>query len=42
MRAIRQLSAELVAFSEEHKVDMLVMGAHGNRLLGDLLWGGKR
>ena len=22
-----------------HKVDMLVMGSHGHRLLGDLLWG---
>jgi manganese transport protein len=30
---------ELVAFTEAHNVDMLVMGAHGHRLLGDLLWG---
>ena len=32
-------SHELVAFAESHKVDLLVMGAHGHRLLGDLLWG---
>ncbi|MGD8366127.1 MAG: Nramp family divalent metal transporter [Desulfobacterales bacterium] len=30
---------ELVRFAESHKVDMLVMGSHGHRLLGDLLWG---
>jgi manganese transport protein len=30
---------ELVNFVESHKVDMLVMGSHGHRLLGDLLWG---
>ena len=32
-------SEELVAFAESHGVDMLVMGSHGHRLLGDLLWG---
>jgi len=30
---------ELVAFAASHHVDMLVMGSHGHRLLGDLLWG---
>jgi manganese transport protein len=32
-------SKELVAFAVSHGVDMLVMGSHGHRLLGDLLWG---
>lgn len=32
-------SKELVKFCVSHKVDMLVMGSHGHRLLGDLLWG---
>jgi manganese transport protein len=32
-------SRELVVFAKSHKVDMLVMGSHGHRLLGDLLWG---
>ena len=32
-------SKELVKFAVTHKVDMLVMGSHGHRLLGDLLWG---
>jgi manganese transport protein len=32
-------SKELVAFARAHHVDMLVMGSHGHRLLGDLLWG---
>ena len=32
-------SRELVAFASSHQVDMLVMGSHGHRLLGDLLWG---
>ena len=32
-------SKELVNFTVSHKVDMLVMGSHGHRLLGDLLWG---
>ena len=32
-------SKELVTFIESHNVDMLVMGSHGHRLLGDLLWG---
>jgi manganese transport protein len=32
-------SKELVAFATSHKVDLLVMGSHGHRLLGDLLWG---
>jgi len=30
---------ELVNFAITHKVDMLIMGSHGHRLLGDLLWG---
>ena len=30
---------ELAAFAASHKVDILVMGSHGHRLLGDLLWG---
>jgi len=30
---------ELVTFARSHKVDILVMGSHGHRLLGDLLWG---
>ena len=30
---------ELVKFATTHSVDMLVMGSHGHRLLGDLLWG---
>ncbi len=30
---------ELVGFALSHNVDMLVMGSHGHRLLGDLLWG---
>ena len=30
---------ELVAFAESHSVDLLVMGSHGHRLVGDLLWG---
>ena len=29
----------LVAFAKSHHVDILVMGSHGHRLLGDLLWG---
>jgi manganese transport protein len=32
-------SKELVTFAASHKVDLLVMGSHGHRLLGDLLWG---
>jgi manganese transport protein len=32
-------SKELVSYAVSHKVDMLVMGSHGHRLLGDLLWG---
>lgn len=32
-------SHELVRFSETHDVDMMVMGSHGHRLIGDLLWG---
>jgi manganese transport protein len=32
-------ATELVRFAASHKVDMLVMGSHGHRLLGDLLWG---
>ncbi|HNY28147.1 MAG TPA: Nramp family divalent metal transporter [Candidatus Sumerlaeota bacterium] len=30
---------ELVAFTKSHHVDLLVMGSHGHRLVGDLLWG---
>ena len=30
---------ELIAFATSHRVDMLVMGSHGHRLIGDLLWG---
>lgn len=29
----------LVTFATSHKVDILVMGSHGHRLLGDMLWG---
>jgi len=32
-------SKELIKYAASHKVDMLVMGSHGHRLLGDLLWG---
>ncbi len=32
-------SRELISFAESHGVDMLVMGSHGHRLIGDLLWG---
>lgn len=32
-------SRAIADFVESHKVDMLVMGSHGHRLLGDLLWG---
>ncbi|WP_419787082.1 Nramp family divalent metal transporter [Pseudodesulfovibrio sp.] len=32
-------SRELVNFVETHGVDMLVMGSHGHRLIGDLLFG---
>jgi len=32
-------SKELISFAETHAVDMLVMGSHGHRLIGDLLWG---
>ena len=32
-------SRELTAFVTSHKVDMLVMGSHGHRLVGDILWG---
>jgi len=30
---------ELIRFAESHQVDLLVMGSHGHRLLGDLLLG---
>jgi manganese transport protein len=30
---------ELIKYAESHKVDLLVMGSHGHRMLGDLLWG---
>jgi manganese transport protein len=30
---------ELIRFAESHGVDILVMGSHGHRLIGDLLWG---
>jgi manganese transport protein len=32
-------SSELIKFAQTYNVDMLVMGSHGHRLLGDLLWG---
>ena len=32
-------AGKLIDFAVTHKVDMLVMGSHGHRLLGDLLWG---
>jgi manganese transport protein len=32
-------SRELISFAESHGVDMLVMGSHGHRLIGDMLWG---
>jgi manganese transport protein len=32
-------SKELISFADSHGVDMLVMGSHGHRLIGDLLWG---
>jgi manganese transport protein len=32
-------AGELVHYIESHKVDMLVMGSHGHRILGDLLFG---
>jgi manganese transport protein len=32
-------STELIRFAESHGVDLLVMGSHGHRLLGNLLWG---
>ena len=32
-------SRELAAFVSAHAIDLLVMGSHGHRLIGDLLWG---
>jgi manganese transport protein len=32
-------SKELINFATSHEVDMLVMGSHGHRLIGDLIWG---
>ena len=32
-------STELISFAESHGVDMLVMGSHGHRLIGDLFMG---
>jgi manganese transport protein len=32
-------SKELIDFAASHQVDMLVMGSHGHRLIGDLIWG---
>jgi manganese transport protein len=32
-------SKELINFADSHEVDMLVMGSHGHRLIGDLIWG---
>ncbi len=32
-------SKELISFAESHGVDMLVMGSHGHRLIGGLIWG---
>lgn len=37
--AFGEPSQELVKFVTSHRVDMLVMGSHGHRLIGDLLWG---
>ena len=37
--AFGEPAKELVSFIDTHKVDMLVMGSHGHRLLGDLLLG---
>ena len=39
MLAYGDPARELVAFAVSHKVDMLVMGSHGHRLLGNILWG---
>ena len=30
---------ELASFTRSHNIDLLVMGSHGHRLIGDLLWG---
>jgi manganese transport protein len=30
---------QLSIFADSHKIDMLVMGSHGHRLVGDILWG---
>ena len=30
---------ELINYAASHALDMLVMGSHGHRLIGDLLWG---
>jgi manganese transport protein len=30
---------ELIKYAKSHKVDLLVMGSHGHRLLGALIWG---
>ncbi len=32
-------SRQLSAYAVSHDVDLLVLGSHGHRLLGDLLWG---
>ncbi len=32
-------SKELIDYAVTHRVDMLVMGSHGHRLIGDLIWG---
>jgi len=37
--ALGDPSQELIKFAAAHNVDMLVMGSHGHRLLGDMLWG---
>lgn len=34
-----QPSRELVRYAKQHDIDLLVMGSHGHRLLGDLLLG---
>lgn len=35
----RDPSKELINFAASHEVDILDMGSHGHRLIGDLIWG---
>lgn len=39
MLAYGDPARELATFAESHKVDLLVMGSHGHKLLGNILWG---